>query len=123
MIPSRAYAELALLEEQDLAPEPTLIRPPLVERQEEELRPARTKRSAAQKRKNEEAGLCEIIGQATQAMAAQASVCKREHLDMDDEDTMFALDMRNKLRTLDEEKKAAAQLQIHTLIYNLKYGK
>lgn len=46
----------------------------------------------------------------------------RMQADTDDADTIFPLDMSNKLKDLDEQKRPAAQLQIHTLIYNLKYG-
>lgn len=104
MEPSRTYLELSLQEVQDLAPQKALVRRPPFGREEDETRPrpARANRVLHKKEKNEEAGLYQIIGQATQAMATHASVCKREHLNTNDADTIFALDIRNKLKHLEE---------------------
>ncbi|XP_064485876.1 uncharacterized protein LOC135398396 [Ornithodoros turicata] len=101
-LPSETFSQLRSQELQSLEMTPPAARP------------------APKKRKASEESLASILTQATENMQLGGR-CTRSHLDMDDEETLFLLSLRNRLRSLEVKQKRLAYMQMQNVFFNLEF--
>lgn len=122
---------MSMLEDNDRTPTPAQLRGAVSAHGSNSGNPASSTTPASVKRRqpapqgpskkkaSEESVLYESLAASLKQMSSK---CTRDHIDTNDPSTVIALGIRDKLRELSNDDRAAAELKINTLLYNMKYG-